>query len=178
MALIFGKGTNDTGYSDKKDAAMRPIYDAWFSMLRRCYCSKSLKSRPSYSSCVVCDEWLNFSKFKEWMLSQGWKGRHLDKDILSLDCNIYSPSTCVFVSPSVNVIFSNHQRRKGGVSGLQQCSGKYTVTGLGSSYLGRFIKITTALKVRSRHNINYINNLNEDPRVIERLKELFVNPVL
>jgi hypothetical protein len=70
-------------------------------MLKRCYSQAYLKSKPSYIGCVVCDEWLTFSNFKTWMMTQNWNGRHLDKDILG-DGKIYSPDNCSFISQHVN----------------------------------------------------------------------------
>lgn len=83
-------------------------------MLKRCYDPKYHNSRPTYIGCTVCDEWLYFSKFKEWfdknyrydLEEQGIK-LHLDKDLLSKDIKTYSPDTCCFIPSEVNLFMTN-----------------------------------------------------------------------
>ncbi len=79
-----------------------PIYVRWKSMLARCYNLKYKLTKPSYDGCTVTDEWLTFSNFRKWMLSQNWKGKHLDKDILFQGNKVYSACNCCFVSQSIN----------------------------------------------------------------------------
>ena len=84
----------------------------WQTMKQRCY----NPNHPEYSrygakGVTVCDEWLNNAgSFIHWALDNGWeKGKHLDKDILSDKLGIprtYSPITCCFISPKVNVGYS------------------------------------------------------------------------
>lgn len=104
--LVYGVGKND--HYDvvyvivngvKKQCK---IYKTWKSMLERCYSPLSIKKRPTYAECYVCDEWLLFSKFRAWMVAQDWEGKHLDKDILFKGNKVYSPEACVFVSAKLN----------------------------------------------------------------------------
>ena len=83
-------------------------YVIWDNMVQRC------KSHINYTDIVVCEEWLNFSNFTEWMESnynpetmQGW---HLDKDILVKGNKIYSPKTCCFVPQEINKTFTTKKR--------------------------------------------------------------------
>lgn len=114
--LVYGIGINDAdyavskyeiiGYVDgKKKQKMIwrcPYYRTWVDMLQRSYSVKRQEQFPTYIGCTVSDEWLTFSNFRDWMITQVWEGNHLDKDILFEGNKIYSADTCVFVSPMVN----------------------------------------------------------------------------
>ena len=67
-----------------------------------CYSTKFQERQPTYIGCTVSEEWLTFSNFKNWMMTQDWEGNQLDKDLLFKGNKIYSPETCVFVTPMVN----------------------------------------------------------------------------
>ena len=113
---VFGVGTNDADYAVKKFETIRCVdgkikqklvwvcdyYQAWTGMLMRCYSTKYQEKRPTYVGCTVSEEWLIFSNFKDWMEKQQWEGKHLDKDILFEGNKVYSPDTCIFVTPTVN----------------------------------------------------------------------------
>jgi hypothetical protein len=75
----------------------------------------------------VCDDWLLFTNFKEWMTQQVWESQHLDKDLLIAGNKIYSPDTCVFIHPTVNVFTTDRVNFRG----------KYL---LGVSWYGRYNK--------------------------------------
>ena len=45
------------------------------------------------------------------MESQDWKGKQLDKDIISPGNKIYSPDTCVFVEPKINKLIQGKKRK-------------------------------------------------------------------
>lgn len=99
---IYGKGINDAGYpTEQRINGIRvlcPFYTKWSSMIRRCYSGE----HEQYINCNVCEEWLTFSIFKEWMLQQDWEGLELDKDIKIPGNKMYSPFTCLFVPKEVN----------------------------------------------------------------------------
>lgn len=114
---VYGAGINDADYvtkvqenlgrfngKQKQRVVWRcPYYARWCDMLRRCY-SKTFKNKNlTYLDCIVCDEWLYFSKFKSWMETQDWEGKQLDKDILIAGNKIYSPDTCIFVTKALNL---------------------------------------------------------------------------
>jgi len=100
--LECGVGKNDADYETQSSLGVCPYYHKWSDMITRCYSEKSLKNRPTYSDVYVCDDWLLFSNFREWMKSKKWKGLELDKDILKPNNKIYSPKTCCFVSRELN----------------------------------------------------------------------------
>lgn len=125
--LVFGVGINDAGYAVKKFETIGyvggkrkqkqvwicPYYQAWRDMLKRCYYKKWQEEHPTYRGCSVSTEWLTFSVFKNWMMTQDWEGLQLDKDILIEGNKLYSAETCVFVTQTVNK-FTNDQRASRG----------------------------------------------------------------
>jgi hypothetical protein len=118
-ALIYNVGVNDSDYLTFKRLVKNgktvfwvcPYYDKWKSILARCYSNKVQLKQPSYIGCKVCEEWLIFSNFKNWMEKRDWKGKHLDKDILLTGNKVYCPDACIFVEPVVNMflIGRNHK---------------------------------------------------------------------
>lgn len=69
------------------------IYYAWDSMKRRCL----NKNNPNYNyyggrGITICDEWKEYIPFREWALSNGYKG-HLTLDRINPNGN-YEPSNC------------------------------------------------------------------------------------
>ena len=107
--LVYGVGVNDSAtsiatYSKIEGKRVQtwtcPFYSVWSGILYRCYGSS--KRQGCYESSNVCDEWLVFSNFRNWMEKQNWKGMQLDKDLLTVGNVKYSPSTCIFVHPIVN----------------------------------------------------------------------------
>lgn len=106
MRLVFGVGINDADYVVQPNVDGKQVscqyYTRWKDMLRRCYDKVRMAKYPTYSDCTICAEWLIFSNFKSWMELQNWKGNHLDKDLLVAGNKMYSPETCMFVSPLVN----------------------------------------------------------------------------
>lgn len=106
--LVQGVGVNDADYPVRprlSGESFCPFYKRWSDMLKRCYSVKSKETRPTYSECTVCDEWLTFSNFKAWMEKQDWEGKQLDKDILVEGNTVYSPESCIFVPMKVNNFF-------------------------------------------------------------------------
>jgi hypothetical protein len=109
--LVYGVGINDLLYTRGT-----PSYQAWTSMLERCYDSKYQAKKTTYVGCSVCDDWLIFSNFKQWFDSteNGYKdGYQLDKDIIVKGNKVYSPSTCCIVPPAINALLTNRKRHRG-----------------------------------------------------------------
>lgn len=67
--LVFGVGINDADYAVQPKINGVQVcclfYRKWKNMLERCYYPKELVKHPTYQGCVVCDEWIYFSNFKE-----------------------------------------------------------------------------------------------------------------
>jgi hypothetical protein len=104
--LVYGVGINDANYVVKPTIngkrVVCPFYEAWKSMLRRCYSAKHQAKYPTYIGCSVVPEWLSFMAFRAWSLGQDWQGRDLDKDLLVQGNKVYGPQTCVFISSGLN----------------------------------------------------------------------------
>lgn len=88
------------------------IYHVWAKMLQRCYCDEYMKRthRTSYLDCLVCDEWHNFTNFREWYLTNCYEINCdeilcLDKDILFPKNNIYAPNRCILIPNRINTFF-------------------------------------------------------------------------
>ncbi len=100
---VYGVGINDIkNCTDLNDG--RYIYHLWHSMMQRCYAPKTKEIRPTYNNCSVCDEWKTFSRFYDWVITQDYEGKQLDKDILKIGNKIYNPESCCFVTAYVNSI--------------------------------------------------------------------------
>lgn len=117
--LLYGVGINDADYTCSTGVGVNgkwkvtwscPYMVTWKSMLARCYSAVHQKTHPTYIGCTVCEEWLTFSNFKAWMEKQDWKGRHLDKDLLTKGNRVYSPDTCIFVPNDVNQLVSHKKK--------------------------------------------------------------------
>jgi len=124
--LVYGVGINDADYvvqrnetiyvngkRTRKQVWICPYYQAWKSMLERCYSIKYQERQPTYRGCSVSEEWLTFSVFKSWMEKQEWEGMQLDKDILFEGNKLYSKETCVFVSSVVNIFTTDRGASRG-----------------------------------------------------------------
>jgi len=116
--LVYGVGVNDADYavnttgSDGKQLRCA-YYRAWKSMLERAYSLKYQAMRPTYTDVAVCEEWHSFMAFRAWMMTQDWEGKQLDKDIIVPGNKVYSPATCVFVSPQINSLLTDHAAARG-----------------------------------------------------------------
>lgn len=102
--LVYGIGVADLPTQTKVDGklVMCRYYRTWNGMLMRCYSDVYLRKYPTYEGCSVCDEWLTFSVFKDWMVCQEWEEKDLDKDLLIPGNREYSPESCCFIDNSLN----------------------------------------------------------------------------
>jgi hypothetical protein len=114
---IYGVAINDYDKEIMIDGKVIKSYSVWSSMLNRCYSEYTQNRNTTYIGCTVCDEWLSFSKFKEWFDSnypynieqQGVK-LELDKDLITDNCKMYSPDNCIFLPKKVNIFIANGRR--------------------------------------------------------------------
>ncbi len=101
---VYGVGiTGENVNCDSKE------YEAWHGILRRCFDKKTKSKRHTYEKCTVCDEWLiykNFynwlhqqSNFEKWLYGERWA---VDKDIIFKGNKLYSPETCFLVPNRIN----------------------------------------------------------------------------
>lgn len=109
--LILNKGINDV-----INGSNTTIYQLWINILKRCYDPIVIKKRPTYKNCEMCDSWLYYSNFKDWVENpdNGYcEGYHIDKDIIHKGNKIYSPENCCFVPAEINQLFTNRKRFRG-----------------------------------------------------------------
>lgn len=192
--MIYGVGINDAGYAITKNAYINgkqtrvwtcPFYQSWHSMLSRCYSALYQAKQTTYVGCSVVDEWHRFSFFREWMISQPWQGRQLDKDTLVIDNKIYGPDTCIFISQAMNLFLNSQSRRRGewplGVNqdkrdGKFQAECSNPFTGV-TDRLGRFDCPDAAheawRKRKHQHALRYAD-MQDDPRIAMALRTRYL----
>jgi hypothetical protein len=115
--VSFGVAVNDADYMTTTmvngKRVLCPFYMRWRDMIKRCYDPKYHAKQPTYIDCSVCDSWLMFSNFRNWMVNQDWEGKELDKDLLVKGNKVYSPETCVFVSRELNTLLNSSAAIRG-----------------------------------------------------------------
>lgn len=163
---VFG-----VGFIGEKNASRdyNYIYKMWCNMLYRCYDEKFKVNQPTYKDAIVCNEWHDFRNFREWVLTQDYKDKELDKDILTYDCKIYSPETCVFISKKINQLLVFAYNSKGKMkTGVTKHQGKYLSQasyGYGKGerkYLGVYDTENEAHEAYIRFKSGYIKELAEN----------------
>lgn len=202
--LVQGVGINDAEYVIQTSIRLEerlangqrkqkvtwscPYYVKWSGMLERCYSTKTQEIHPTYKGCTVCKEWLTFSNFRKWMVTQDWEGMQLDKDLLFKGNKVYSPETAVFVSNKIN----NFILTSGGARGnyLIGCSwdkssesfkAEVNIPSLGKRInLGRYNTEIEAHLVWKKRKHELACELADseyvtEPRVAEALRSRFVN---
>jgi hypothetical protein len=197
--LVYGVGINDADYAVQKFEAievngvrkqkrvwMCPYYQAWKSMLERCYSAKCQEKHPTYKGCSVSEEWLTFSNFKRWMEAQDFEGMQLDKDLLFEGNKVYSVETCVFVTKTVNMFIIDRGAARGELSiGVNldkerskfrsRCSNPFTKK---QEHLGCFTCEKEAYKAWLKRKLELAHLLaaeQTDERVAKALIERYTN---
>ena len=111
--LVCGVGINDYEGRVKVNCKMIKSYTAWRNMLKRCYSEKCQIRNPTYTGCVVADEWLYFSNFKQWYDAHYIEGYQIDKDLKNRGNKVYSKENCFFVTPELNSFATHKQSDQG-----------------------------------------------------------------
>lgn len=109
----IGEGT----YKTKIHGTHTPQYKTWHHMLVRGYSEKYQKRFPTYEFVRVDSLWHNFHNFVTWYDENYYEiegeRMELDKDILIKGNKVYNPDTCVFVSQSINSLFTKRDASRG-----------------------------------------------------------------
>lgn len=189
--IIFGIGINDADYDISKSVKVAegkwrivwtcPYYNKWRGVLERCFCPKLKVKRPTYTDVTCCKEWLTFSNFKSWMETQDWQGKHLDKDIIG-NGKLYSPETCIFVTPLVNTCLLTNESTRGdhplGVSfhkRIKKFAACISQANDIKTHLGYFNDAQDAHKVWQKAKVEVLNgilDIQTDLRVMEALNKV------
>lgn len=111
-AGVYGVGVKGSKHPSRINNKITIEYGIWYSMISRCYNKKFHLRESTYKECQVCNEWLFFDNFYNWLheqenfetLSKN-NNLELDKDILVKGNKIYSPETCCLVPHRVNMLF-------------------------------------------------------------------------
>lgn len=116
MSLVYGVGVNDRatcGPSSFKVALdkweMFPEYQMWKGIMNRCFSEKEKVRRISCLGSRCCDDWKYRKNFQSWYYSHDHHvdstGRVLqvDKDIIFINNQLYSPETSILVPQYVNL---------------------------------------------------------------------------
>ena len=201
--LIQGKGINDADYQvtiskhlgcynkkGKKKYSIVwecPYYTKWRNMLKRCYSTSYHRNNPTYKNCTVCEEWLTFSNFRKWMVTQVWENSHLDKDLIIQNNRIYSSEACVFVASKVNTFLSSSDSirgdyllgvslNKGGGGFISQCCNPLlTRGGLINPYIGTYSTELEAHLVWKKRKHEYACQLaNSEYVTDERIHDILI----
>ena len=171
---VYGVGIIGTKYPSVINENRTKEYTAWHSMMTRCYTNYKECYR-TYKDARVCNEWLNFENFYEWLHDQPnfdkWvllNDGVVDKDIIIKGNKLYSPETCCLVPQSVNALFLKADRIRGkypiGVTYKSrdnvfeaQCNfnGKET-------YLGRRSTPEQAFLLYKHHKESYIKQVAQE----------------
>lgn len=111
--LVWGIGLSDANHTVWANGKPTRVYNTWGHMLRRCYSARYQASHPTYIGCTVAVEWLRFSVFEEWMLTQDHEEKALDKDLLFPGNQVYSATNCVFVPQELNNLLNIRKAGRG-----------------------------------------------------------------
>lgn len=163
---IFGIGYIGCFRNNERISKDR-AYVVWRNMLMRCYDEKTYIKRPTYIGCTVCNEWHNYSNFKQWFDENYQEGYCLDKDILFKGNKVYSPKTCCFVPNEINSILTKRQNYRGNLPiGVRYSDSRlrYKVQFTKSSdktYIGYFSAPEEAFEAYKKAKEEYIKEIAE-----------------
>lgn len=167
--IVFGVACLGSGkYGSWKDERnSKGTYKAWINMLQRCYVDMRGKYASYYGIVKVCEEWLNFQNFAEWYESNYYdipnERLHIDKDIKSSGCKLYSPDTCILIPQSINEVIRDNYRKTMDSdlpATIRRCNKGYRVK-FRSENLGEYNTVDECLEKYNEKKINYIKELVE-----------------
>ena len=150
-------------------------YQTWTNMIKRCYDEEHRYKNPAYYDVSVCDEWLYYPNFYEWIRSQenynilmSINDMAIDKDILVKGNREYKPDRCCLVPTNVNNILLKSDAIRGDLplgvhyakknkKYIASCGGKKNHT-----YLGIYSTPEEAFEVYKEFKERQIKKLAEE----------------
>lgn len=169
---LYGVGIIGEKYQSRINYKLTKEYSTWQGILSRCYNNKK-KNAKSYKQCRVCDEWLLFENFYEWLHSQENFGKwyngdkwDVDKDILVKGNKIYSPETCCLVPTNVNILFVKRKEYRGELPiGVVKHRNKYVAQCHRSNqgiYIGIYDTPEEAFQAYKEYKESYIKQVAQE----------------
>lgn len=146
-------------------------YSVWYNMLRRCNSDECQKKHPTYKCCTVCEEWLNYSNFKQWFDINHYEiegeSVQLDKDLLLKGNKVYCPKFCCFLPKIINEAIIDNKKKKNSKNvdipiGVNPHGDKFqcSIRKYGKQYfIGTYNSIEEASKIYNTEKENYIKEL-------------------
>lgn len=119
--VVYGVGIAGNKYKtvDENSKSIKE-YAIWYHILQRCYDEKYIKKHPAYRDVDVCEEWLYFPNFYEWLHNQPnfdkwYNGKRwaIDKDIIVKGNKTYSPENCCIIPQNINCLFLKRESERG-----------------------------------------------------------------
>lgn len=114
---LFGTGIYGVGpYKARCGKKKTPEYSAWSGIIQRGHSEEFKKENPSYLNVSVHPDWHNFQCFAKWFFQQPHAltpGFQLDKDLIILGNQEYSPFACSFLPSQINSILNDCGSRRG-----------------------------------------------------------------
>ena len=172
FADVFGVGILGDKYPSWKNGKATREYAAWKRILQRCFDDNYQKAQPTYKGSMVCEDWLLFENFYEWLHSQSnfnkwYNGKRwaLDKDILIKGNKIYSPETCCLVPQNVNGLFTKCDAARGStIIGVHEQNGRFLALCNNpfinkQDYLGSYDTQEIAFNIYKNHKENIIKQV-------------------
>lgn len=154
------------------------LHVVWNNMLNRCR-NPNNKRFKHYGGrgIAVCEEWLDYKKFRSWSLCNGWSD-DLTIDRIDVDLG-YSPDNCRFVDKSVqNANRGLLRTNSSGFTGIWWAKGAYNARLIYKGNvlnLGRFGTMTAAVHARDEKikEMGWPNQLSGiEKYTIDDLKEI------
>lgn len=196
MGLVYGAGVNDADYpvsahgfidGRRRRTWVCPVYLTWANMLMRCYSDEHHAKFPTYKGCTVFLDWLTFSEFSAWVLTQDYKGKQLDKDILLPGNKVYSKSSCIFVSGGLNKFINGVGAARGewpiGVSWHKRdgaftsnCNNPFTGKQEFIGYFADPAEAHEAWRARKHQHACTYADMQTDPRIAAALRSRYALP--
>jgi hypothetical protein len=187
--LIYGCGINDSKVSIKNPAnAEHYAYSDWCGLLERVVLSKTDPKYVAYKNVTVAEDWLYFSNFLNWAISQpnkNWRKCHLDKDLFSLEHPKYSSETCAYLDRKINNFISSKQGENNGKylvgacfiksrnDWLAQCVDPFKPKSKHVGYFKTELEAHLAWKFKKHEYACRLAELQDDPRVADALRQRY-----
>lgn len=110
---IYGVGCIGKKYHARTSRKIFKEYATWKNMLYRCYGESYGLRYKTHRDATVCEEWLCYENFYDWIHEQSnaenfLKGNNwiLNRKIIVKENDIYSPETCCLVPKNVDGLFA------------------------------------------------------------------------